>query len=449
MKNILISFLILILSSCGIDKESPPPLSSVNNSGELDTTFNGNGYLTIDGSAGGSANDEIYDIAVDSQDRIIAVGSSVNGSGDADLAVWRLTASGSLDTSFGSGGVFVHDSAAGGSSTDIGYSVVLDSSDKIYITGTSLNGSANFDMVVWKLTSSGTLDTSFAGTGVFVHNSAAGGNAHDQGTGITLNNNNKIIVTGFSDQTATNRDMAAWQLTTAGVLDTSFSGDGVFIHDSAAGGEDDNGNSVITDSLGNIIIVGRSDSVANLGDMTVWKLSSSGVLDTAFNGSGFFTQNDAAGGSGFDSATDIILDSSGRYYVTGYSRNASGNNDMVLWKLLSTGSLDTTFNAVGFVTYDAGNNSNDTGEALIVDSEDRIVVSGSGGANLSVWRYNTDGSLDSNFNTDGFFSHDSAAGGFAIDSGTSVVEDSLNRLYFGGFSENASGDLDATFWRMQ
>ena len=453
MKNIILILSILILSACGIDKESPPPLSSVNNSGELDITFNGNGYLSIDNSAGGSGNDEIYDIAVDSADRIIAVGSSVNGSGDTDLAVWRLTSNGLIDTSFSGDGVFTHDNAAGGSGNDIGYSVVIGSSNEIYVTGTSINAGADFDMVIWKLTSAGVLDTSFAGTGFIVDDSAAGGSANDQGAGIALDASNKIVVTGFSDQTVTNRDMAVWRLTTAAVLDTTFSGDGIFTHDSAAGGEDDNGNAVVIDSTGNIIVAGVSDAVGNIGDMAIWKITTAGILDTAFNGTGFFTQHDAAGGANIDAATDIVIDSAGRYYVTGYSKNSDGNNDMVLWKLRSTGSLDTTFNAVGFTTFDvstiSGGSTNDTGEALIIDSEDRITVVGSGNENMCVWRYNDDGTIDENFNTDGFFAHDSAAGGFSLDSGTGVAEDSLNRLYMGGFSENDSNDYDATFWRMK
>ena len=78
--NYFVVFL-LILVSCGIDKESPPALTSVANTGELDTTFNGTGYLAVDGSAGGSGNDQIYATAIDSQNRIVAVGSSTNGSG--------------------------------------------------------------------------------------------------------------------------------------------------------------------------------------------------------------------------------------------------------------------------------------------------------------------------------------------------------------------------------
>lgn len=453
MKLILLTFFILFLASCGIDKESPPPLSSVtDNSGELDISFHSKGYYTLNGSAGGNGDDQIYDMAVDSQNRIIAVGSSANGGGDLDMTVWRLDSAGDLDSSFGISGVFAHDSAAGGASTDVAYGVTVDSSDNIYVTGTSYNGS-NYDMVVWKLTSSGSLDTSFNGTGFFVHDNAAGGSQHDQGTAIYRDSGGKLYVTGFSDQTATNRDMAMWKLTSAGALDTGFNGTGIFTHDAAAGGEDENGNDIGMDSLGRLIVVGRADSVSNLGDMAIWRVSSSGALDTTFNGTGYFTQNNAAGGSGFDSATALTFDAVGSLYVTGYSKNMAGNNDMILWKILDSGALDTSFNSNGYIVFDVSNlvggATNDTGEDIMIDSNGKIVVVGSGHENMYIWRFNSDATLDTSFNTDGIFAHDSAAGGFSTDSGTCVVEDSSNHIYIGGFSKNSSLNFDATFWRMQ
>ena len=63
MKLKLTCILFLILSACGIDKESPPPLASINNSGELDLSFFSNGYYSLDGSAGATdSQDEIFDM---------------------------------------------------------------------------------------------------------------------------------------------------------------------------------------------------------------------------------------------------------------------------------------------------------------------------------------------------------------------------------------------------
>lgn len=441
------------MMGCGIDKESPPPLSSTAGKGQLDLSFNSNGYLSINNVAGGNGHDEIHGMAVDNQDRILAVGRSYNGSGNYDMIVLRLDLNGNLDSTFNGNGKLIHNNAAGGNSHDAGYGIVIDSNDDIFITGTSINSSGNYDMVVWKLTSSGSLDTTFNSTGIFVHDDAAGGGLHDQGSGITLDNTGKVVVVGFSDQSPMNRDLAVWKLTPAGSLDTTFDSDGFVTHDGAAGGNNDFGKAVKVNKANKIYVTGGSDSTVNSGDMAVWRFSATGTLDTTFNGSGFFTHNNAAGGSSFDEGSALAIDSSGSIYITGYSRNARGNNDMVIWKITSNGQLDTSFSSNGHVEFDVskvfGGATNDTGENIMIDSNGKIIVVGSGNEDFCFWRYNTDGTLDTTFDNDGFFSHDSAAGGFGEDSGLAIVKDSLERYYIGGFSENNNGNFDATFWRFR
>ena len=56
----------------------------------------------------------------------------------------------------------------------------------------------------------GELDTSFGGTGYVVHNSAAGGNSHDEGYGVAIDSSGRIVVSGFS-WNGSNYDMAIWR----------------------------------------------------------------------------------------------------------------------------------------------------------------------------------------------------------------------------------------------
>jgi uncharacterized delta-60 repeat protein len=78
-----------------------------------------------------------------------------------------------------------------------GNSIYVDSNGKIYVTGYS-NSSSNYDMVIWRYNSNGTLDTSFGNNGIVVHHNAAGGNYDDGGNSIYVDNNGKIYVTGYS-----------------------------------------------------------------------------------------------------------------------------------------------------------------------------------------------------------------------------------------------------------
>jgi uncharacterized delta-60 repeat protein len=457
MKIFISTVLILFFSACGIDKESPPPppLSSIGNSGELDTSYFNQGYITFNSVADGIGNDEVVAMTKDSLGRIIAVGSSTNPDGHSDLVVWRFNPEGNLDTSFADQGIFIHNNAAGGDGNDRGLGVVTGSSNEIYISGSSQSPDDDTDMVVWKLTPSGQLDNSFNGTGIFTHHDAGGGELNDQGTAIKLDFQGRIVVAGSSFYSSTRRAMALWRLLPNGTLDKDFNGTG-FVSYSGCIDCNNFGNSLVIDFSNNIIVAGRADQEASSvirGNMALWKFLSDGSEDTSFGSGGLFTHHSAAGGNGLDTANDLILAGSGHILVTGFSRNSSGNNDMVVWRLNLNGSLDTSFRSTGFSVIDNsvfyGISSNDIGEKIRMDSQGRILVVGACKEDLCAWRLSENGSIDPSFGGSGFVSHDSAAGGFSLDSGNSFVFDSEGRIFVGGYSRNPANNFEATFWRIR
>jgi uncharacterized delta-60 repeat protein len=146
----------------------------------------------------------------------------------------EYNSNGTLDSSFGNNGIVVHGNAAGGNGVDVGNSIYVDSTGKIYVTGYSYNG-RDFDMVIWRYNSNGTLDTSFNGTGIVVYHNAAGGNGVDVGNSIYVDSTGKIYVTG-SSWNGRNPDMVIWRYNSNGTLDSSFNGTGIVVHHNAAGG---------------------------------------------------------------------------------------------------------------------------------------------------------------------------------------------------------------------
>jgi hypothetical protein len=66
------------------------------------------------------------------------------------MIIWRYDGDGTLDETFGNGGIVVHNGAAGGNDADCGNSIYVDSNGKIYVTGYSKNRNDNYDMVIWK-----------------------------------------------------------------------------------------------------------------------------------------------------------------------------------------------------------------------------------------------------------------------------------------------------------
>ncbi|MCP4348853.1 MAG: hypothetical protein GY795_25520, partial [Desulfobacterales bacterium] len=74
--------------------------------GYLDTSFGFKGLVLSDF---GTTDDIGYDIAVQSDSKIIVAGESVNHNSDKDFAIVRYTKSGGLDYSFGDGGKITAD----------------------------------------------------------------------------------------------------------------------------------------------------------------------------------------------------------------------------------------------------------------------------------------------------------------------------------------------------
>ena len=118
--------------------------------GVLDTSFNGTGFVVHRNAAGGNSHDYGKSIYVDSNGKIYVTGASMNRNSNYDMVIWRYNSDGNLDNTFGNNGIVVHDNAAGGNGNDRGYSIYVDSTGKIYVTGSSRNSSYNQDMVIWK-----------------------------------------------------------------------------------------------------------------------------------------------------------------------------------------------------------------------------------------------------------------------------------------------------------
>ena len=363
--------------------------------GGLDVTFNApNGFTVQNNAAGGNADDFGNAVAIDSKGRILSAGSSTNSAGDMDMVVWRFKTDGTLDATFNGGGVIVQNNSSGGTGDASGKAIAVDSQGRILVTG-STTSAGYTDMAVWRFNANGTVDKSFNKSGLVINNGAAGGNADDSSKAIAIDSQDRILVTG-STTSAGNTDMVVWRFKADGTIDTTFNGSGITVQNNAAGGSgDDSGNAIAVDSQGRILVAGSSTTSAGDTDMVVWRFKADGTLDTTFNGSGLVVNNGAAGGNGDDSGKAIAVDSQGRILVTGSSKNIAGDTDMVVWRFNADGALDITFAANGIASHNgaawAGGTGDDSGNAIAVDSQDKILIAGSSGnsagnSDMVVWR---------------------------------------------------------------
>ena len=138
---------------------------------------------------------------------------------------------------------------------------------------------------------------------------------------------------GYSRGPGGDDDTVIWRYNDDGTLDTSFNGQGWVVHDNAAGaGDDDRGLALTMDSTGRILVAGYSRGPGFDHDMVIWKYNDDGSLDVTFNVQGWVVHDSAAGGANQDQGLAITLDALGRILGTGFSRNPAGDDDMVIWR---------------------------------------------------------------------------------------------------------------------
>ncbi|MCZ6689075.1 MAG: delta-60 repeat domain-containing protein [Planctomycetota bacterium] len=429
------------------------------NLGVPDTTFAGVGWTSHDSAAGGLGGDWGRSVAVDSQDRIVIAGQSTNANGNVDMVIWRLNDDGTFDTTFNGQGWFFQDGAAGGGGgRDIAWGVAIDSADRIVATGQSLGAaSVDADVVVWRLETDGTLDTTFGTGGWVVFDNPAPGFDEDEAYGIALDSMGRIVLGGATGPTGGSYDMALWRYTTSGVLDASFGAGGMVIHVDAAGGaSDDWADDLIIDSAGRIVATGASYNLNGDSEAVVWRYNATGLIDATFGTGGFVLHDNAAGGIGCDIPGGIIIDGTGRIVVGGLSLSLAGNEDMVIWGFDPSGVLDPTFGTAGISIHTdaAGGVGNDWGLDMARHTGGQIFVVGSsfnpsGDTDMVIWGFDSNGILDPAFGASGTIVHNNAAGGDAGDIAWGVTMDRQGRIVATGNSWGLNGNPDMTVWRFR
>jgi len=274
------------------------------------------------------------------------------------------TTSSAYDTSFNGGCVFISklnsgltsllaSTNLGGSGSDVGMSLTLDTSGHVYVTGYTV--SSDFP------TTSGAYDTSFNGGGVFISkldggltslpaSTFLGGSNGDQGYSLTLDTSGNVYVTGVT-----------WSSdfpTTVGAYDTSYNGgnydafvsklnsglSSLLASTYLGGSGSDVGWSLTLDSSGNVYVTGGTAS-------TDFPTTSS-AYDTSFGGDSeskdaYVSKLDSGltsllastylGASASEGCFSLALDTSGDVYMTGatYSKNFP----------TTSGAYDTSFNS--------------------------------------------------------------------------------------------------------
>ena len=368
----------------------------------LDTTFNHIGIRQID--TGGCNK-----LLIQGDKKIISLGGFKNGNLIVNILQWKEN--GSLDLSF------ANNVQSNLIQTSSPHSLVISSSnnvESILVCGEIDVSNTATDFHILKLNMNGTLDQSFGINGSVITNLVRFQygvwftHTQDYATSLALQDSGKIIVLGRSDG-----DLAMVRYTAEGKVDSTFGINGIVAHKIGTYASEPNDIEILSD---NRIVVGFRASINDQGAMCAMRFLPDGTIDSSFNQTGLAYVNNGwltycnalslqpdgkvllAGYSDsalivrFDTAglldptfgnggicklppaaiRDMVLAPDGKVLVTG-----TCDDDFVIYRCLSNGTLDTTFGNNGIIMTNVENGEEDRAESIALQADGKILVGGS------------------------------------------------------------------------
>jgi uncharacterized delta-60 repeat protein len=402
--------------------------------GVLDPTFGTGGY-TLAGPLSAQAV-QIQPLNGD----ILAAGEIYPTSTGGDFRVVALTPSGTLDSSFGSGGSVTTDFAG---KEDRLQAMAVMSDGRFVAAGWADTGTGsvkglpvtNYDVAVARYLPGGSLDTSF-GTGgkvttnISTYSTTDTFNKRDEANAVVVQDDGKIVVGGYSYTPQGTTEGVLVRYNTNGTLDTTFGGTGLVQINLPNFNSDGVWALAILRDPANAandkIVTMEAPKTSSGYSVGVARYNLDGSLDASFGTNGRMVTT-VPGVSLGDWA--MALQSDGSVVVTGYYQYTNGTpQDTFLLRYTAAGVLDSTFGNNGIVVFDAG--GSDVGYSVAIQPSDgKILVAGYSSltnGSAFVARFQTGGTLDTTFGSNGealdtFANSGSSFHGLAVQSDGKIV----------------------------
>lgn len=309
-------------------------------------------------------------------------------------------------------------------------------------------GSSDGNLALARYDSNGALDASFGINGIVITNIPG---YTCTGRAVALQSDGKIVLGGHGHTSYSDDDHVLVRYNSDGSLDTSFDGDGIVVTSfDYSGITADVLNAIGIQTDGKILTVGHTWDTPDISVITLARYNSDGSLDTSFDGDGklitWFTQS--------DNPVALAIQPDGKFIVAGGSDFLGGLNykyKMTVIRFNSDGTFDTNFNGNGKVFIDVPSQYASIGTAVVLAPNGKIVVAGSvveiGGysGSMVVVRLNPNGSLDATFGGDGIVVTD-FGGTHGHQGGTAAAIQLDGKVVAGGYSD-PFGNIDMVLAR--
>jgi hypothetical protein len=322
-------------------------------SGAYDTTHNGlfDAFVTklnAAGSAllystfiGGDSFEEGNGIAIDNSGNAFVTGRTNSTNYPTTAGAYNTTYNGGVDVFVtklnAAGSALVYSTFIGGSDTERGQAITIDSAGNVYVTGytestnypttagaynTTYNG-GYYDVFVTKLNA--------AGSGLVYSTYLGGSSDEEEGNGIAVDNAGNAYVTGFTDDADFPTTAGAFDTTNDGsgdvfVTKLNAAGSGLVYSTFAGGSAVDEALGIVIDSSGNAFVTGRTASPDFPTTTGAYDTTHGGIFDVFVMklnaaGSGLLYST-YIGGTSSERAYGIAIDDAGNAFVAGYTEGS-------------------------------------------------------------------------------------------------------------------------------
>ncbi len=371
-------------------------IAQFNSNGSVDLTFDGDGRTL----APFDANDNSYIVNSVSQqaDGKLVVNTQTLDAGPfgigGDFLTRRYNSDGTVDLSFGNNGQVITSILQGGS--HIPKCNIVQDDSKILVAGYS----SFADLNVLRYNSNGTLDNSFNEDGI---TSEKVESSNDNGRILVKENNGKLLLIGTKKNRIINTlgssDIAIAKYNQDGSLDDSFG-----VHGKSTLILDQQVNTPKKAALqpdGKILVLNEFSNFASSNNgQEVVRFNSDGSLDSSFGINGKVSIST----SSFSSLSALHVREDGGFFVINHGYSPIDNSEpfaLYITSFSSDGSVNTNFGNGG-TAYQEGLFVSGVDPEIAVQPDGKIIIStysqGSiGGFGFALFRFNSDGTIDASF----------------------------------------------------
>ena len=385
--------------------------------GSLDNTFgiSGKTIISLD-----TFTDQFNALAIQSDQKILFAGITLNGYTKSNFALLRCKTNGSLDSTFGVEGK-VSTFIEKGSQAN---SVAVQSDGKILVGGNS-----SWFINLARYHSNGNIDSSFGTKGIVITD--VSDYYGEKCQSMAIQSDGKILIGGYGQHKTNDKPyFILARYNSDGTLDNSFGTGGIVI------GIAGKGHSMALQSDGKILLGGALDYKFKLARYNI-----DGTLDISFGTGGEVITTVGSSAE----ANALSIQSDGKILLGGYGYPSGIISGFALVRYNSDGSLDNSFGKDGIVITTIGSFSA-ISNAMKIQTNGKIVLAGyafssSSNYDVAIARYNSNGILDVGFGAGGTVITPIGAP-YSYNSANALSIQKDGKIVLGGFTYNAISKTD-------